>query len=420
MNITVGRVRDVDCRVSAPPSKSYSHRALIIAAIAEGTSVCERILDAGDIRMTLAALSRLGISARPEEDRVVVEGCGGRLPAAGPVSLGCGESGTTLRLCTGIAALGTAPVLLDGSARMRERPVGPLGDALALLGAGIRYAGTPGYPPVEVTGPLSGGTACMDGRISSQFVSAVLIASPGAQSPVSLELSGNPVSRPYIDITTAVMEEFGIRVVREGYRSFSVSPRRYTARRYVIEGDWSSASYFFAIAAVSGGRMTVERLNSTSPQGDRIFIDALSRMGCRVSAGGDSVTVERTGPLRGIEIDMSSSPDTVQTLAAVAAHADTPTRISGIGHLRYKESDRIAATAAMLRACGAAVEAGPDVLVIHPRPLHGAVIDPGRDHRTAMAAAVLGYGTGDVTIRDAECTDKSFPGFWKSLREAGL
>jgi 3-phosphoshikimate 1-carboxyvinyltransferase len=420
MNVTVGRVRDVDCRVSAPPSKSYSHRALIIAAIADGTSVIEHILDAGDIRVTLAALSRLGISAEQEEDRVFVDGCGGRLPAAGPVSVGCGESGTTLRLCAGIAALGTAPVLLDGSARMRERPVGPLGDSLALLGAGIRYTGTPGYPPVEVTGPLSGGTAYMDGRISSQFVSSVLIASPGARSPVTLQLSGDPVSHPYIDITTAVMEEFGVRVSRRGYRSFSVSPGRYMARRYAVEGDWSSASYFFGIAAASGGRMTVDRLNPASPQGDRSFIDALSRMGCRVSVAGDSVTVERTGPLRGIGIDMSSSPDTVQTLAAVAVYAESPTRISGIGHLRYKESDRIAATATMLRACGAEVETGADFLTIHPRPLHGAVIDPGQDHRTAMAAAVLGYGTGDVTIRDAECTDKSFPGFWESLREAGL
>ncbi|MBN1193737.1 MAG: 3-phosphoshikimate 1-carboxyvinyltransferase [Methanomicrobiaceae archaeon] len=420
MNVTVGRVRDIDCRVSAPPSKSYSHRALIIAAIADGTSVIERILDAGDIRVTYAVLSRLGISTEREEDRVIVEGCGGMLPAAGPVSVGCGESGTTLRLCAGIAALGTAPVLLDGSTRMRERPVGPLGDALATLGAGIRYTGTPGYPPVEVTGPLSGGTACMDGRISSQFVSSVLIASPCARSAVSLQLSGDPVSHPYIDITTAVMEKFGVRVARRGYRSFSVSPGRYAARRYVIEGDWSSASYFFGIAAASGGRMTVDLLNPASPQGDRMFIDALSRMGCRVSLKGDSVTVERTGPLRGIEIDMSSSPDTVQTLAAVAAYAESPTRISGIGHLRYKESDRIAATATMLRACGAEVETGADFLTIHPRPLHGAVVDPGQDHRTAMAGAILGYGTGDVTIRDAECTDKSFPGFWESLREAGL
>ncbi|NYT05779.1 MAG: 3-phosphoshikimate 1-carboxyvinyltransferase [Methanomicrobiales archaeon] len=420
MNRTVHRVENVDLRFFAPPSKSYSHRALAIAALADGMSVLERVLDAGDIRATLHALGSLGISAARDGTTVTVGGCAGALPFTGPVLIDCGDSGTTLRLFTGIASLGRDPVTLDGSARMRERPVGGLADGLAALGARIRFGGREGYPPITVTGPLAGGTARVDAGVSSQFVSALLIAAAGAESPVTLECAGPPVSQSYLDITCDVMAAFGVPVAREGYRSFSVLPRPYRARRYTIEGDWSSASYFFAIAAVAGGRVTVTGLNPASPQGDRAFIGALAAMGCRVSAFGGGVTVEREGPLAGIEIDMASSPDTVQTLCSVAAFAGSPTRISGIAHLRHKESDRMAATAAMLRACGAGVELDEAAITVIPKPLHGAVIDPLRDHRTAMAAAVLGFGAGDVVVQDAGCTEKSFPGFWDALSEAGL
>jgi 3-phosphoshikimate 1-carboxyvinyltransferase len=230
-----------------------------------------------------------------------------------------------------------------------------------------------------------------------------------------------PVSASYLDITVDVMQAFSGRVRRTGYERFVVSTKdRYKGRTYTVEGDWSSASYFLAIAAICGGRVTVENLVRDSVQGDRRFVDALDAMGCRVSYGNDAVTVERSGELHGITFDMSASPDTVQTLCMVAAVAKTPTTITGISHLKFKESDRINGTAQRLRSLGGQVSVAGDSISISPAPLHGGTIDPANDHRTAMSFALLGLGIGGVTITDAECVNKSFPGFWDALRQAGV
>jgi 3-phosphoshikimate 1-carboxyvinyltransferase len=213
------------------------------------------------------------------------------------------------------------------------------------------------------------------------------------------------------------MQAFGVAVKREGYTRFSVSnSRRYTGRTYAIEGDYSSSSYFFAVAAICGGRMTVKNLEPGSVQGDRRFPDILASMGCTVRYSGHDVTVERSGKLHGITVDMSTSPDTVQTLCMVAAMADTPTTITGISHLKFKESDRINGTAERLKSLGGDVQVGDDWITINPAPLHGGVIDPENDHRTAMSFAVLGLCVGGITITNAECVDKSFPGFWDAIR----
>ncbi|MFA5222462.1 MAG: 3-phosphoshikimate 1-carboxyvinyltransferase, partial [Methanoregula sp.] len=256
----------------------------------------------------------------------------------------------------------------------------------------------------------------VDGSMSSQYISSLLLAAPYADRETELLILGTPVSRSYLDITVDVMRTFGADVRQSGPDRFVVSNRaRYAGRNCPVEGDYSSASYFFAVAAICGGRMTVTNLSATSVQGDRQFLTALEAMGCHVSRSGDAVTVERTGSLRGITIDMSSAPDTVQTLCMVAAGAETPTTITGISHLRFKESDRIAGTAERLRALGGDVRVEDDRITIFPRPLHGGTIDPGNDHRTAMSFAVLGLGTGDVAITHAECVNKSFPGFWETL-----
>jgi 3-phosphoshikimate 1-carboxyvinyltransferase len=302
---------------------------------------------------------------------------------------------------------------------MRERPVGHLGTALEALGATVQYPITEGLPPIQVTGPLRGGEVAVDGSVSSQFASSLLLVAPLLPDGLTLRLASPPVSRSYLDLTIGVMARFGAGVDRHGYEAFTVRPGTYTGIAYAVEGDWSSASYLFALAAALGGRVTVQNLDPASAQGDRRFVAALAAMGCRVSSGPAGVTVERDGPLRGIACEMSSAPDTVQTLAVVAALAEGSTRITGIGHLRHKESDRLAATADRLRALGANAEVEEDALTIIPAPLHGGSIDPAGDHRTAMAFAVLGLAIGGVAIEDPSTVAKSWPGFWSTLRGQG-
>jgi 3-phosphoshikimate 1-carboxyvinyltransferase len=301
---------------------------------------------------------------------------------------------------------------------MQERPIGPLAGALPAIGGIVEFQDKPGYPPLKVSGKLNGGSVTIDGSISSQFISSILMAAPYAEQEIEVVIPAPPKSASYLDITLNVMESFGAKVTRTGYERFVVSTAdRYKGRRYAIEGDYSSASYFFAIAAVCGGRVTVDKLAPQSVQGDRKFLDALREMGCTVTFSKTSVTVENTGELRGITFDMSSSPDTVQTLCMVAARATTPTTITGISHLKFKESDRINGTAERLRALGGDVTVGDDSITIRPASLHGGTIDPADDHRTAMSFAVLGLATGGITITDAECVNKSFPGFWNSLKD---
>jgi 3-phosphoshikimate 1-carboxyvinyltransferase len=331
-----------------------------------------------------------------------------------------GDSGTTLRLLAGLAPLSPWPVTLTGSRRMQERPVGPLGDAVTALGGKVVYQKRSGCPPVTIAGPVQGGAVTMRGDVSSQFVSSLLIAAPCFEDGLDLSLTTPPVSAPYLDLTTAVMEAFGVPVERDGERRFVVGPGQYRGRTYAVEGDWSSASYFFAVAAVCGGRVAVKNLDLASLQGDHRFLDALVGMGCLVRTDDGAVVLESDGDLDGITIDMAASPDTVQTLAAVAAFAKGPTTITGVAHLRYKESDRIAAIVRVLDALGARVTVCENALTVTPGPLRGGAVDPKNDHRTAMSAAVIGLGAGDVRVLNAECVDKSFPDFWEVLQGAGL
>ena len=416
MNVIVPKAGSVDLTVAAPPSKSFTHRALIAAALAEGKTTVFRPLDAEDTRLTATALRQLGVGIAEQQGRLIVTGCNGSLPDRKETTLDLRNSGTSLRLLATLALLCNHPVTLTGSARMQERPIGPLAEALPSIGGVVKFLKNPGYPPLEVSGKLTGGPVTIDGSMSSQFISSILMAAPYAQREVEVVIPAPPASASYLDITTNVMEAFGAKVERDGYSRFVVSTAdRYKGRRYTVEGDYSSASYFFAIAAICGGRATVKNLEPASVQGDRRFLDALRQMGCTVTWAGNAVGVERTGELRGITFDMSSSPDTVQTLCMVAAMATTPTTITGISHLKFKESDRINGTADRLRSLGGDVEVGDDRITIRPAPLHGGTIDPENDHRTAMSFAVLGLGIGGVTITDAECVNKSFPAFWDSL-----
>jgi 3-phosphoshikimate 1-carboxyvinyltransferase len=415
------KIRDLDLKTTAPPSKSYTHRALIAGALAEGTTTVLRPLDADDTRLTAAALIALGVKVRQSRGRITLTGCDGDIPDSGTTTLDLENSGTSLRLLASLGMLCRHPVILTGSARMQERPIGPLAKALTTLGGSVDFLKNPGYPPIRVAGKMVGGPVTIDGSVSSQFISSILMAAPYAVHDVEVMIPRPPASASYLDITLDVMQAFSAKVGRNGYERFLVRTQNpYKGRTYKVEGDYSSASYFFALAAICGGKVTVDNLPPESVQGDRCFPEALAAMGCRVTYGRDSVTVEGTGDLHGIAIDMAASPDTVQTLCMVAAMATTPTTITGIGHLKFKESDRITGTAERLRSLGGKVDAGMDSLTISPAPLHGGTIDPANDHRTAMSFAILGSGTGGITITDAECVNKSFPGFWDVLKSAGV
>ncbi|MCX6694534.1 MAG: 3-phosphoshikimate 1-carboxyvinyltransferase [Methanomicrobiales archaeon] len=416
MEKTPDRVGPLDASFVAPPSKSYSHRAIIAAALADGRSVIRDPLYAKDTDVTVSALQALGAVISWGKNSITVEGTGGALHADEGLVLDMGDSGTSLRLCTTLALLAGSPVVVTGSARMQERPVGPLVKALNAIGGRVQFLGRDGFPPVRVAGSLQGGHTSVDASVSSQFVSSLLLAAPYGAHDTTITIPAAPVSRTYLDITTDLMTSFGVQVASHQYHEYSVrAGQHYLAREYAIEGDYSSASYFFALAAVCGGRVEVKNLRPDSLQGDRQFLDFLARMGCQVSEKGRSIVVERVRPLTGTTADMSSCPDTVQTLAVVAACAKTPSVITGIAHLRHKESDRIAAIATHLNKMGGSVAVEDDTLTIQPRPLNGTVVDPARDHRTAMSFAVLGLAIGGVTITGAECVDKSFPGFWEAL-----
>ncbi len=420
MDVTLNKAEGIEIGVRAPPSKSYTHRALIAAALAEGTSTLEQPLDATDTVVTASGLRQLGIVIDRDGENLEVTGSGGILACGDGTELRLGDSGTSYRLLTSVALLCKTPVILTGSARMNERPVGGLVSALNRIGGKIQYLGVQGFPPLLTDGELTGGTVTVESTVSSQFASSLLLAAPCARSAVELLIPPGAVSLAYLDVTTDVMASFGVRVQRRGYEQFLVHPAPYRARKYHIEGDYSSASYFFAIAAACGGRVTVKNLVPASVQGDRMLLDALAEMGCRVSASGDAVTLESDGRLEGIDRDMSASPDIVQTLCMVAAHAGSPSRFTGISHLRFKESDRIRAIIGAIRTLGGDAVCEQDTIVIRPEPLHGGIIAAGNDHRTAMSAAVLGLAVGGVTITGAESVSKSFPDFWKILHEVGL
>ena len=410
-------MKECEYRVTAPPSKSYTHRALIIAAIAHGVSEITNPLDSGDTRVTCRALRALGAGISGEPGMLRIRGCSGHFSCEKMTALDMENSGTSFRLLTAATLLCPQPVIFTGSPRMQERPVGHLVEALNSIGGRIRYLSNAGYPPVLVEGRIRGGVVSIPGTISSQFISALMIPAPYADADVEVLVTGDIASRSYLDITADCMETFGVKPGREGYHRFMIrSGTGYEGRNYTIEGDYSSASYFFAIAAVCGGFVEVAGLNPGSVQGDRMFVDALGRMGCRVTYQADSIRVERTGDLTGITMDMSSSPDTVQTLCMVAAMASTPSHITGISHLKYKESDRLNATVDLLNGLGGNASMTGDGISITPVPLHGGVVDPGDDHRTAMSAAVLALTRGDITIRNAGCVDKSFPDFFEIIR----
>jgi 3-phosphoshikimate 1-carboxyvinyltransferase len=406
-------------RVRVPGSKSLTNRALVIAALADGATTLTNALFSDDSRYCVEALRQLGFEVGSDENAhtVTVTGQAGCIPAD-RAELSIGNSGTTSRFLTALLTLGQGEFVLDGSERMRQRPLGDLLDALRQLGA--RVESPTDCPPVRVRASgLPGGIARVAGDVSSQYLSGLLLVAPYARSPVELIVDRGLNSQPYVDLTLGIMADFGVAVDRDGYARFHVQPQRYQAHAtYAIESDASAASYFFAAPAIVGGTVRVEGLSRQSRQGDVGFVDILARMGCRVSEGGDwlEVSAPPAGSLRGIDVDMRHIPDTAQTLAAVAPFASSPTTIRGIASARVKETDRVAAMTAELRRLGVAIEEHPDGLTIQPcSALLPATVRTYDDHRMAMAFALIGLRSPGVEIEDPGCVAKTFPEYFDVL-----
>ena len=402
--------------IRPPGSKSLTNRALVVAALADGESRLTGVLDSDDTRVMIEGLNRLGIKVCHDRKNCVadVSGCGGRPPSMA-AELWLENSGTSIRFLTALCALGAGVFHLDGNSRMRQRPIGDLIDVLNDLGADVSSEQQNGCPPVRVRAHgLPGGMARVAGNISSQFLSALLMAAPSADDSVELLVEGELVSRPYVDMTVGVMACFGVSVDEGRQERFLIKPQPYRATQQEIEPDASAASYFFAAAAITGGDVTVEGLSRASLQGDVKFVDALEQMGCRVEWNRDSITVQGTS-LRGIDIDMNAISDTAQTLAAVAVFADGPTRIRNIAHVRHKETDRIAAIATEMKRLGVKADVAPDGLTIYPAQPRPATIQTYDDHRMAMSFALIGLQAAGIRIADPDCTAKTYPHFFSDL-----
>jgi 3-phosphoshikimate 1-carboxyvinyltransferase len=403
----------VEAVLTLPGSKSYSHRALIAAALAPGESILANALKAEDTELTAQALARLGAQLDWQGHTVRLQGTGGRLvPLSEPIYLG--NSGSSMRFLTAVAALGQGTYRLTGTPRLCERPMDELLEALQGLGVQATSEKGNDCPPIIVSGGnFMGGKTSLSGAVSSQYLSALLLIGPLAPQGVEIDITGELVSRPYVDITLSVLTAFGITCSREAYRRFIIpGGQSYRNCHYNIEADASSASYFWAAAALTGGRVTITNLDLESVQGDIDFLSVLARMGCHLVSSPEGLTVE-SRPLRGIYMDMSAMPDLVPTLGVLAAFAEGETVVSGVAHLRHKESNRLAAVVTELQKMGVTAEETEDGLRIAGGTPHGAVINTYQDHRIAMSFAVAGLRAEGVVIQDPDCVAKSFPDFWE-------
>jgi 3-phosphoshikimate 1-carboxyvinyltransferase len=410
-------------KLTLPGSKSLSNRVLLLSALADGETEVTRALDSEDTEVMLAALRDLGVGVRGEpgpRSSLWIAGQGGQLDApAGRVSLFLGNAGTAMRPLTAVLAAGRGSFTLSGVPRMHERPIGDLLVGLEQLGARIHCLERHGYPPlsIEASG-LRGGTARLSGATSSQFLSALLMAAPLAASPVVLEITDRLVSEPYVTMTLALMARFGARVERPAPLRFEIAaPQHYRSPgRVLVEGDASSASYFLAGAAITGGKVRVEGCGSDSLQGDARFADVLARMGAHARFEPAAIEVEGEGPLEGIDADLTTMPDAAMTLAVASLFAQGPTTLRGIGNWRVKETDRMTAMATELGKLGAHTEIGADSLTVHPPArIRSASIATYNDHRMAMAFSLAACGSEPVVIENPGCVAKTFPEYFEEL-----
>ena len=407
----------LNATVRVPGSKSLTNRALLIASLANGTTHLTNTLFSDDSRYFAKALQTLGFDVQLDEVKhaMTVKGLGGKIPAKN-AELFIGNAGTAARFLSAFLTLGNGEYILDGEPRMRERPIRDLVDSLTQLGAKLEP--TNNCPPVKITANgLPGGKTTIAGDISSQFLSALLMVAPYAQTPIEVTLSTDLNSKPYVDMTIAIMKDFGVEIERNQYSRFTIHPSHYSPlSSYAIESDASAASYFFVAPAICGGTVKVENISRKSVQGDIGFLDVLHKMGCVITESDHSIMVHGPSSIVGVDVDMRDIPDTAQTLAAVAPFADSPTRIRGIASARVKETDRVHATCVELDRLGVRVEEHEDGMTIYPvEKMRAASIQTYNDHRMAMAFSLIGLRFDGVTIENPACVSKTFPNFFDVL-----
>ncbi|RDE73023.1 3-phosphoshikimate 1-carboxyvinyltransferase [Haemophilus sputorum] len=427
--ITLNPILRVEGEINLPGSKSLSNRALLLAALAHGTTEVTNLLDSDDIRHMLNALKSLGVSYELSSDKTVctITGVGGAFNWQNGLSLFLGNAGTAMRpLAAALCLKGQqdAEVVLTGEPRMKERPIKHLVDALVQVGANVQYLEREGYPPLAIrnTG-LQGGKVQIDGSISSQFLTALLMAAPLAEGDMEIQIMGELVSKPYIDITLAMMKDFGVTVENQNYQTFIVKGNQsyISPKRYLVEGDASSASYFLAAGAIKGN-VKVTGIGKNSIQGDRLFADVLEKMGAKITWGEDFIQAEQA-PLHGVDMDMNHIPDAAMTIATTALFAEGETVIRNIYNWRVKETDRLSAMATELRKIGAEVEEGEDFIRIQPLALaqfQVAEIATYNDHRMAMCFSLIALSNTPVTILDPKCTAKTFPTYFSEFEKLSI
>ena len=410
--IEIQPVEKVSGTVTVPGSKSYTNRALLIAALADGVSRLEKPLVSDDTKFMIKALKGFGIKVEEEPNVFTVSGKAGKLITP-EEDIFVGNAGTAMRFLTTFAALAKGKVHLDGDERMRERPLADLLECLGQMGVKAIPVYHNGRPPIDIESEgVPGGEVTLLGNKSSQYLTSLLLSAPYFNNDTSILIEGDLTSKSYADITLDIMQTFGVTAENDSYQKFRVQAGQvYKAQTYKVEGDWSSASYFLAAAAVTGGDITLSGVNPDSVQGDAQFPAVLEKMGCKVKKTAD--TLQLTGSsLKGITINMNNMPDAVQTLAVIALFAKGKTVIEGIGNLRIKETNRIEALAKELGRLGSEVQAGEDFLVIKPGEHRGAEIETYNDHRMAMSFAVAGLKIPGVKIKNPKCVEKSFPDFF--------
>ncbi|EGJ3131240.1 3-phosphoshikimate 1-carboxyvinyltransferase, partial [Salmonella enterica subsp. enterica serovar Newport] len=418
-SLTLQPIARVDGAINLPGSKSVSNRALLLGALACGKTVLTNLLDSDDVRHMLNALSALGINYTLSADRTRcdITGNGGPLRASGALELFLGNAGTAMRPLAAALCLGQNEIVLTGEPRMKERPIGHLVDSLRQGGANIDYLEQENYPPLRLRGGFTGGDIEVDGSVSSQFLTALLMTAPLASKDTIIRVKGELVSKPYIDITLNLMKTFGVEIANHHYQQFVVKggQQYHSPGRYLVEGDASSASYFLAAGAIKGGTVKVTGIGRKSMQGDIRFADVLEKMGATITWGDDFIACTR-GELHAIDMDMNHIPDAAMTIATTALFAKGTTTLRNIYNWRVKETDRLFAMATELRKVGAEVEEGHDYIrITPPAKLQHADIGTYNDHRMAMCFSLVALSDTPVTILDPKCTAKTFPDYFEQL-----
>lgn len=406
-------VKDINAEIEIPGSKYIANRILIIASLAKGTSIIKNLPDNEDINAAISALKKFGIKIVKKKNAVFVNGT---KTLKVPKQVNVNESGTLLRFLTAFSSLADGEVSIIGSKRVMERPIGDLIKGLTDLGVKCECKGN--LPPALISGGLIGGKTTIKGDVSSQFISSLLLIAPYAKNDVEIFLKSNAVSKVYIDMTIDLMEKFGVLVKRYGYKKFFVkSGQVYSAKKFFIPADWSSANYFFAAAAIKAGRIRIKNLDFNSRESK--FLSILEKMGCEIKESDSFIEVKGEKNLKGIDVDMNDLPDNVQTLSAIAPFAEGKTIMRNISHLHFKESDRIKDTAKELLKLNIKVNPENNQLKIEKSNVQGNVIETHNDHRIAMSLALIGLRVKGIKINNPECVNKSFPQFWDKLKVLG-